>query len=83
MTDLEQKDFLERLKVCMVENYRVRITLKSGNVVGGPETLVYSISGGFIQLVTSQPPKEGKLVSSSSYALIPVSHVDFFENLMK
>lgn len=81
MTDLEQKELIHALQLCEKERYRVRITLKSGNVVGGPETLVWAIGNGFVQLVTSQPPKEGEgaLVSSSSYAHIPISHIDFFE----
>ncbi|MEK7066259.1 MAG: hypothetical protein AAB965_01640 [Patescibacteria group bacterium] len=83
MTDLEQKDLLYSFKHCKDEGYRVRITLKSGNVVGGPETLVFAVTDGIIHLVTSQPPKDGRLVSSSSYVYVPVSHIDFFENLMK
>ena len=85
MTDLEQREIIRQIKFCQDEHYRVRFTLKSGNVVGGPETLVYSIdsANGFIQLVTSWKPKEGKVVSNSSFAHIAVSHIDFFESLGK
>lgn len=85
MTPSERVEVVLNLLHCQETHHPVRLVLLSGNVVGGINTNVvgFNATSPLAYLTTSEQVGTEGLVTIVSIIAVPISHIDYIEDLGK